>query len=280
MDLRKTLYVTDLDGTLLNTKSRINPKSLQIINGLVERGMLFTYATARSLSSALVVTEGLSTKHPVITYNGAFIVQPRTGRILSSLFFTAEEAGVIRENLEKCNISPLVYGYVEGRECVSWNTARENDGIRHYLSNRKWDKLLRPLQNGEGLYEGEVFYYTCIGEKEELEPMYRILEKDGRFRCTLQQELYRQEYWCEIMPKKATKAEAIRKLKEMWGCDRIVSFGDAVNDIPMFEISDACYAVGNAVPELKRLATGIVDSNDNDGVAKCLSELTGACGSL
>ena len=110
MDLRKTLYVTDLDGTLLNTKSRINPKSLQIINGLVERGMLFTYATARSLSSALVVTEGLSTKHPVITYNGAFIVQPRTGRILSSLFFTAEEAGVIRENLEKCNISPLVYG--------------------------------------------------------------------------------------------------------------------------------------------------------------------------
>ena len=61
MDLRKTLYVTDLDGTLLNTKSRINPKSLRIINGLVERGILFTYATARSLSSALMVTKGLST---------------------------------------------------------------------------------------------------------------------------------------------------------------------------------------------------------------------------
>lgn len=90
----------------------------------------------------------------------------------------------------------------------------------------------------------------------------------------MQQELYREEYWCEIMPKKATKAEAIRKLKEMWGCERIVSFGDAVNDIPMFEISDACYAVDNAVPKLKELATGIVDSNDNDGVAKCLLELT------
>ncbi len=274
MDLRKTLYVTDLDGTLLNTKSRINPKSLRIINGLVERGILFTYATARSLSSALMVTKGLSTKNPVITYNGAFIVQPQTGGILSSLFFTGEEAGVIRENLQKCNISPLVYGDVEGRECVSWNTARENDGIRHYLSNRKWDRRLRPLQNGKGLYDGEVFYYTCIGAKEELELLYHILEKDGRFRCTLQQELYREEYWCEIMPKKATKAEAIRKLKEMWGCERIVSFGDAVNDIPMFEISDACYAVDNAVPKLKELATGIVDSNDNDGVAKCLLELT------
>lgn len=274
MNLQKTLYVTDLDGTLLNTKDRINPKSLQIINGLVEQGLLFTYATARSLSSALVVAEGLSTKNPVITYNGAFIVQPQTGEILSSLFFTGEEADFIKKTLKKHGISPLVYGYVAGRERVSWNTARENDGIRRYISNRKRDGRMRPLKDGGELYDGEVFYYTCIGEKEELEPLYNVMEKDGRFRCTLQQELYREEYWCEIMPKKATKAEAAKKLKELMGCERIVSFGDAINDIPMFEISDACYAVDNAVPELKKLATGIVDSNDNDGVAKCLLKLT------
>ena len=274
MSLEKTLYVTDLDGTLLNTKDRINPKSLQIINGLIKQGMLFTYATARSLSSALVVAEGLSTKNPVITYNGAFIVQPQTGEILSSLFFTGEEADFTKEILERHGISPLVYGYVAGIERVSWNTARENDGIRRYLSNRKEDRRLRPLEDGRGLYDGEVFYYTCIGEREELEPVYDAFSKDKRFRCTLQQELYREEYWCEIMPKKATKAEAIKTLKELLHCERIVSFGDAINDIPMFEISDACYAVDNAVPELKKLATGIVDSNDNDGVAKCLLALT------
>lgn len=275
MTLEKTLYVTDLDGTLLNTKDRINPKSLQIINGLIEQGMLFTYATARSLSSALVVAEGLSTKNPVITYNGAFIVQPQTGEILSSLFFTEEEAEFTKETLERQGISPLVYGYVAGQERVSWNTARENDGIRRYISNRKEDRRMRPLKDGRGLYDGEAFYYTCIGEREELEPVYDVFSKDERFRCTLQQELYREEYWCEIMPKKATKAEAIKTLKELLHCEKIVSFGDAINDIPMFEISDACYAVDNAVPELKKLATGIVDSNDNDGVAKCLLALTG-----
>ena len=103
-------------------------------------------------------------------------------------------------------------------------------------------------------------------------PIYDIFSNDDRFRCTIQQELYRPEYWCEIMPKKATKAEAIKTLKELWRCDRIVSFGDAINDIPMFEISDECYAVENAVPELRQLATGIVESNDNDGVAKWLLE--------
>ena len=55
--MEKTLYVTDLDGTLLNTQDRISPLSIQIINDLVDKGMLFTYATARSLVSASIVTE-------------------------------------------------------------------------------------------------------------------------------------------------------------------------------------------------------------------------------
>lgn len=267
----RTLYVTDLDGTLLNTKDRINPESLRIINGLVDRGMLFTYATARSLESASVVAEGLTLAMPVIVYNGAFIMRPDTGEIISSLYFTEEEAGFVRRILEKTRISPLVYSYVENRERVSWNTARENEGIKRYLSKRKGDRRLRPLEGAEGLYDGNVFYYTCIGEKEELQPLYKIFSGDDRFRCTLQQELYRPEYWCEIMPRKATKAEAVRTLKKLWNCGRIVSFGDAINDIPMFQLSDECYAVENAVPELKKAATGILDSNDRDGVAKWLS---------
>ena len=56
----RTLYVTDLDGTLLNTHDRISPYSTRTINRLVEEGMLFTYATARSLVSASVVAKGLS----------------------------------------------------------------------------------------------------------------------------------------------------------------------------------------------------------------------------
>ena len=38
----------------------------------------------------------------------------------------------------------------------------------------------------------------------------------------------------------------------------------------MFEISDECYAVENAVDELKAVATGVIESNEEDGVAKWL----------
>lgn len=271
--MSKTLYVTDLDGTLLNRQDRINPESIAIINELVAKGMLFTYATARSLVSASVVTEGLTTDFPVIIYNGAFIIHPSTGEILSEKSFTIEERQRVIEVLNEYDISPLVYSYVDEVERVSWIVSRVNDGMRRYINNRKGtDPRFRPIQTKEELYQGEMFYYTCIGERKELQSAYDLLSKDTRFRCTLQQELYRPEYWFEIMPAQATKAEAIGQLKKLWNCDRVVSFGDAINDIPMFEISDECYAVENAVDELKAIATGIIDSNENDGVAKWLQE--------
>ena len=39
----------------------------------------------------------------------------------------------------------------------------------------------------------------------------------------------------------------------------------------MFRISDECYAVENAVEELKKMATAVIESNNNDGVAKWLN---------
>lgn len=270
----KTLYVTDLDGTLLNSNSSISEYSKNIINGLVEKGMLFTYATARSLTSASVVAKGLSTEIPIIAYNGAFIVEPSNGKILSSNFITEEQKEFLKETFQKHNVSPLVYAYVDGVEKVTWRTAMENEGIQYYLDVRKGDKRFNPLTEKEAdrLYLGDSFYYTCIGEKEELLPVYEALKDNEAFNVLFHQEIYRPEYWCEILPKKATKANAIAELKKLWSCDRVVSFGDAVNDIPMFEISDECYAVENAVEELKKIATGIIGSNEEDGVAKWLME--------
>ncbi len=265
------LYVTDLDGTLLNSNDRISQYSIRTINELVAKGMQFTYATARSLVSASVVAQGLSTTIPVIAYNGVLIINPATGEVLSSLSFTEEEAAYVRKTLQAHGAAPLVYSYVDGVERVSYREDRVNEGIQRYLDMRKGDKRFRPLADENGLYQGDIFYFTCIADKEELLPLYEIFANDNRYRCTLQQELYRPEFFLEIMPKKASKAEAIKKLKELWRCDKVVSFGDAINDIPMFEISDECYAVENAVPQLKALATGVIAANDADGVAKWLA---------
>ena len=75
----------------------------------------------------------------------------------------------------------------------------------------------------------------------------------------------------ELHPEGATKADAIVTLKNMLHCDKLVCFGDGKNDVSMFEIADECYAVSNAESELKEIATAVIGSNENDGVAKWLA---------
>ena len=70
----KTLYVSDLDGTLLRSDETTSEYTNSVINNLTDRGMIFSYATARSLITAKKVTSGLRAEIPLIVYNGAFIV--------------------------------------------------------------------------------------------------------------------------------------------------------------------------------------------------------------
>lgn len=267
----KTLYVTDLDGTLLNTKEQLSPYTIETINGLVAEGMLFTYATARSLSSASIVTQGLSTHIPAITYNGTFIVEPASGKRLSTLQFTAQEIEIVQKLLQTQAVSPLLYALHGDTEQVRWIPGDEHKGMVRYLESRRQDKRMTPVQTLSELYQGTIFYFTCIGNQPDLQPVYDALQHHPAFRCTLQQELYRTEYWLEIMPANASKAHAIQTLRTLWNCDRVVCFGDAINDLPMFAVADECYAVSNAVPELQKAATGILASNDEDAVAHWLA---------
>ena len=152
--------------------------------------------------------------------------------------------------------------------------------MRHYIESRGADPRFRPLSDRSELYRGDVFYFTCIAERSKLEPLYELFCGEDRFICTLMPETYRNYWWCEIMPLRASKANAILKLKELWGCERVVCFGDALNDLSMFRIADEAYAVANAADEVKAAASGVIGPNDGDGVARWLAEHAKRAGNL
>ncbi len=264
----KTLYVSDLDGTLIRSDQRTSAYTNDTINALVKEGMLFSYATARSYSTARKVTEGMTAAFPVIVYNGAFILDNAGGKLLLENFFEREAAvGLIRELREK-SIHPIVYAFVEGEERFSYEKDMINAATRDFVLSRKGDRRDRPVSDPDGLTEGDIFYITCIDDAGKLQPFD---EKYGNVhRCVYQRDIYSGEQWLEIMPRNASKSNAIQELKELLGCERLVVFGDGVNDLDMFRIADEAYAVENAVPELKAAATAVIGPNDEDGVAKWL----------
>lgn len=267
------MFVSDLDGTLLRKNARISDDSCRIINALTDQGILFSYATARSIMTSTVVARGLVCNVPVITHNGVFIIDPATREILRKNMFSECEAEDIYEILRRNKVFPLVFSYQDGRERFSYDNTAVSEGIRWFLGTHVNDERELPLTGDEKILSGEVFYFSCIGTREMLEAAYKEIR--CKYRCIFSKDTYGDRMWLEIMPMQATKADALLQLREMMGCDYIVAFGDGINDIPMFKIADESYAVENAAEELKDIATGIIDTNEHDGVARWLRENCG-----
>lgn len=263
----KILYVSDLDGTLLRSDETLSDYTCKTINKLVDEGMMFSYATARSYQTAHKATKGLDAKFPLIVYNGTMVVNNSDASILICNYFKDDDKRILDELLS-AEIYPIVYAFIDGVEKFSYVKDRCNDSMQMFLNTRKNDVRENPVYCTDDLYIGEIFYITCIDEKGKLEPFYhKYMDK---YNCVFDIDLYTKKQWFEIMPKSASKANAIKQLKEYLKCDKVIAFGDGKNDIDMFKIADESYATENAVAELKEIATAVIDSNNNDGVAKWL----------
>lgn len=265
------LYVSDLDGTLITRDECVSFYSREILNSLIKKGMNFTYATARSLTSAEKAVSGLSHRLPVVVYNGALIIDPVSREPLVSLAFSETEKARAIGILNGFGASPVVHARRNGEDKILWLDGRESEGQKRYLSRRAGDKRLIPVRTEKELLCGDAYFFACNGDRERMQKAHDALEREG-FYSLLYPEAYRSDFWLEILPKGATKANAVRKLKELLSFDKVVCFGDSANDSELFDVCDEKYAVENADEWLKAKATGVVGYCEEDGVAKWLQE--------
>lgn len=266
-----TLYVSDLDGTLLRSDETISQYTVATINTLIDQGILFTYATARSYRTSTRVTSGLQVQLPMVVYNGSLIVDGTNGQLLHANFF-GEDADDLLHDLIDHDIFPIVYAFADGRERFTHVPSKASRGMKLFNASRVGDERERATDDPGELLRGQKFAITCIDEPEKLVPMYEKYK--SKYHCMLHRDIYSGEQWLEFIPQGVSKASAIQKLKDMLGCDRLVVFGDGINDRDMFRMADESYAMSNAVGDLKALATGIIGSNDDDAVAKWLQQNT------
>lgn len=264
------LYVSDLDGTLLRSDEKTSDYTNRVINNLTEKGVFFSYATARSFVTAKKVTKGIIAKIPLIVYNGAFVIDNVTEEILIANYFDNSVYHVL-EDLFANEIYPIVYAYIHGKEKFSFVPNLCTAGMNRFLSSRNGDIRTNAVNTIEELKEGDIFYITCIDESKKLRPLYDKYKE--KYHCVYQTDIYTNEQWLEIMPLQASKSSAIKQLQTFLKCEKLIVFGDGKNDIDMFELADESYAVKNAHEDLKKYATDIIESNNEDGVAKWLENL-------
>jgi hypothetical protein len=278
-----TLYVSDLDGTLLLPDGTLGARTVAVVNALVEAGGLFTYATARGYESSCRVTGALRLGLPVITYGGAVIVDPRTGRprygarvpaaAVAAMLAATETTETTGAADGASPVQPVVFANHGGRDRVCWLPARSTPAVESYLARRAPDPRFLPLDDWREIDWAEVFFYAVLGE---LAPLQRLRDTlaDALDGChvTLTEEIYAPgQYWLEVGSLAGTKAAALRTVAGAAGADRLVCFGDNLNDLPMFALADESLAVANALEEVRSRASAVIGGNAEEGVATWLS---------
>ena len=267
----KTLYVSDLDGTLLRSDISLSDYTVKTINELVGKGMAFTYATARSIESARKLTSELKLKLPVVTRNGAVLADNITGKVIEKAVFKDEEAEMLKKMIPELPVCGFVSCFVGEKMIKNYVSGEHSIGLDGYIDyHNKTSHSMVCVDDFDSMFCGEPGYVTLISDKEYLNPVYERVREYPGWECVFSKDTYRDEYWLEICPQNCTKAKSLLKLKERYGFEKLVVFGDSVNDIPMFKLADEAYAIKDALEDLKFLATDVIGSNNEDAVAKYL----------
>lgn len=268
-DLMKTLFITDLDGTFLNNKAEISERSAEIINYLTNKGVLFSLATARTYATVMDMFSGIYLPCPLVLMNGVTIYDPIKNEIIASHPIEQQLGNKIISAFRKNNIEPMLY-FQEKDFLEIYYTEITNDYQREYVSQRKTCSTKKFIYTDKPVsIDGRsLVYIVSLDYYEKLKPVYDEISKLKDARCMFYRDTYTDCYFLEIISESVSKATGADEVRKILGVDKIVAFGDNLNDIPLFLSADECYAVENAHHDLKAIATGVIGSNENDAVAE------------
>ena len=267
-----TLYISDLDGTLLDNSARLADRCRTTLCELLADGLPFTVASARSLSSIAMMLKGVPITLPVVEFNGAFLSDLATGRheIVNGIDRTIVED--LHELLPRFGVAPFISTFDGTVDRLFYKDVL-NGGMEWYRDDRVavGDRRLCATDDLSCVFDHDVVCVTIIGREPPLAELHAaIAERHGDH-----VELHRYEndyspgwHWLTVHDRRATKDQGIRLLRERYGLadHELVVFGDHHNDVKMFALADRAVAVANAIDAVKACATEVIGSNEEGSV--------------
>lgn len=265
--------MSDLDGTLLNEKSQISSTTAHTLNRLIDNGICFTIATARTPATVVDLMKDVRLNMPVVLMTGALIYDIATDSYLSVSSFDAEVARSLIEVISSTGASPMIY-YVEDELLHVAYRRPIGNRQRFFINQRKGTPYKKYVEvKGAMSAPPGIVLMLFMDVYERLEKIYEAIEPiEGHCSYLYRDSLLPEQGYLEIYPAGTSKADAIARIATEMGITDIVAFGDNLNDIPMFDIAYRAYAVDNAMEEVKECATDIIESNVYDGVARFLAQ--------
>ncbi len=258
---RIRLVVSDVDGTLVTKDKRLTDAAKTAVQRLRTAGIGFTIVSSRPTIGMEFLIKPLALTLPFGAFNGSSIVDPDLHPV---------EQHLIPPDIARRAIALLEQHGVDiwlftSRQWLTRNpdgeyVGHEQRAIKHdpvivesfapYLNDAC--KIVGASSNPELLIRCEAAMQKAVGDKATA--------------------VRSQTYYLDVTPPGHDKGTfvAVMAARLSLPLEEVATIGDMQNDLPMFARSGLSCAMGNAADEIKRRATHVTASNEEDGFAKAV----------
>lgn len=260
--MKKNIIALDLDGTLLNEDYVIDDGNLFAIEEAYNADYLIVPVTGRPLKMIPYQLEGSKYIQYIITSNGACVFDLFKNEEIYSKKLDNKIALKLLKILKKYEKIGITIHldhtyYLEGKWLFDLGTKIFKNDSRNFVLSNDLIKLLEETKKDIG--EIQVYFFD---ENIRVKLMEEIMNYNDEFNYSIGSTYF------EMYNKDTNKGAALEFLKNYLGTtrDNLYCFGDSLNDLSMFNVCGHKFAMGNAVKEIKELATHIVSNNSECGV--------------
>ncbi|SDX69271.1 hypothetical protein SAMN05444411_10852 [Lutibacter oricola] len=264
MDFSKVkLVVTDMDGTLLNSKSEISSNFLSIYNNLKKHDIKFIAASGRQYFSIIDrFDESIQNEITIVAENGAFAMEGD-----KELFTSNLPTEYITNCINTLRKLEHVYIVLCGKKAAYIETKDEKfiNMFKNYYSSYEIVDDITAVTD-DTFFKIAAYNFDC--SETNIYPAVQHLENDL-------QVIVSGKNWLDISHSNANKGFALNILQKQLKISKeeTMVFGDYNNDLKMLELADFSYAMENAHPKVKEVSNYQTKTNDENGVEYILEQV-------
>ena len=142
-----TVFITDMDGTLLKSDKSVSEKNLKMIKEYQSQGGIFGLATGRPIHTTLRYLDILKPDLPLILYNGCIVYDHKSDKIVYGKYLPDEARDILKDIFAKYpGIAPEIFTF-EAQYYLNLNEAEKwhHEILQvSYIKKNSGDEITEP----------------------------------------------------------------------------------------------------------------------------------------
>lgn len=270
------LLALDLDGTVYRTDGTISEWDVDAVNRARECGIAVTIATGRIVTGAMPAAKALSISTPMVCAEGAVVVDPVTGEVLTRQAMEGEHVEWFTHTASEHGLTPFwilqdeIHGEEEGRPHVDYVGIWSPEVTLHESlpTSTVWSR------------RHDVTIAVALGSHDAVKTALERVEAEhgGRLMAARFPIDARRVTWTLLVRNSNhDKATGLTEVARRLGLEArdVAVVGDWVNDIPMFQWAGRSFVMGQSPEHVAAHATDRLTATNltGGGVAEAVMKI-------